>query len=75
MDEVVFAYSDVDETSCTSPAGALGRRRVPAAAPRATMISSSRPVIAVCAVRTGCGKSQTTRRVASLLREAAGASS
>src|ERR671936_195434 len=38
--------------------------------PRQTMLTSSKPVVAVCAVRTGSGKSQTTRRVAALLREA-----
>src|SRR5205085_11406270 len=37
--------------------------------PRQTMLTSSKPVVAVCAVRTGSGKSQTTRRVAALLRE------
>src|ERR671937_876862 len=38
--------------------------------PRETMLTSSKPVVAVCAVRTGSGKSQTTRHVAALLREA-----
>jgi predicted GTPase len=38
-------------------------------APKATMLRSSRPVISVCAVRTGSGKSQTTRRVVGLLRQ------
>jgi predicted GTPase len=37
---------------------------------RATMLESRKPVVAVCAVRTGAGKSQTTRRVAQLLKEA-----
>jgi predicted GTPase len=37
--------------------------------PRETMLTSSKPVVAICAVRTGAGKSQTTRRVAALLRE------
>jgi predicted GTPase len=36
---------------------------------RSTMLKSSKPVVAVCAVRTGSGKSQTTRRVAQILRE------
>ncbi len=36
---------------------------------RATMLPSRKPVVAVCAARTGCGKSQTTRRVASILRD------
>ena len=34
-----------------------------------TMIKSTKPVVSVCAVRTGCGKSQTTRRVAEVLQE------
>jgi predicted GTPase len=33
-----------------------------------TLIKSNKPVIAVCAVRTGCGKSQTTRRVSDILQ-------
>ncbi len=37
--------------------------------PHDTMIASSKPVIAVCAVRTGCGKSQTSRRVSEILKE------
>jgi predicted GTPase len=32
------------------------------------MIESTKPVVSVCAVRTGCGKSQTTRRVLDILR-------
>jgi len=71
VDEVVFAYSDVSDAYVDER-----RRRVEAAGARfatfdvdATMIPSSKPVIAVCAVRTGCGKSQTARRVVSLLRE------
>jgi predicted GTPase len=35
---------------------------------RSTMLASSKPVIAVCAVRTGCGKSQTSRRVSEILK-------
>ena len=37
--------------------------------PAATMLESAVPVVAVCAVRTGCGKSQTTRYIAELLKE------
>ncbi len=69
--EVVFAYSDVpynyvlDRASIVNAAGAdfklLGAE--------ATMIRSRKPVVAVCAVRTGSGKSQTTRRIAQILRE------
>ncbi|MFO8034661.1 MAG: cyclic 2,3-diphosphoglycerate synthase [Candidatus Bipolaricaulota bacterium] len=71
VDAVVFAYSDVshehvmDRASTASAAGAdfwlLG--------PRATELVSQVPVVAVCAVRTGCGKSQTTRTVAKLLKD------
>jgi predicted GTPase len=69
-DEVVFAYSDVSHehvmhiASRTLAAGASFRLLAPAE----TMLPSSLPTVAVCAVRTGAGKSQTTRRVAALLR-------
>ena len=71
VDLVVFAYSDIDEAYL-----AERRKIVEEAGAKfetfdvdATMLPSSKPVIAVCAVRTGCGKSQTSRRVVSLLRE------
>jgi predicted GTPase len=69
VDEVVFSYSDVpyeyvmDKAAYVMAAGA--RFSVEGAAP--TMIKSKKPVIAVCAIRTGCGKSQTSRRVAEVL--------
>jgi predicted GTPase len=72
IDEVVFAYSDVTHehvmhlASRALAAGASFRLLAPAQ----TMLASTKPVVAVCAVRTGSGKSQTTRRVAGLLREA-----
>src|SRR5437868_477435 len=71
-DEVVFSYSDVTHEHVMH----LGSRALAAGAayrllsPRETMLTSSKPVVAVCAVRTGSGKSQTTRRVAAVLREA-----
>jgi predicted GTPase len=71
IDEVVFAYSDVTHEhvmhigSRANAAGASFRL----ISPRETMLTSSRPVVAVCAVRTGSGKSQTTRHIAALLRE------
>jgi len=71
-DEVVFAYSDVTHEHVMH----LGSRALAAGAsyrllsPRETMLTSSKPVVAVCAVRTGAGKSQTTRYVAELLRRA-----
>jgi predicted GTPase len=71
VDAVVFAYSDVSHeyvmhrASEVLAAGAdfqlLG--------PKATMIPTTIPVVAVCAVRTGAGKSQTTRRIAEILRD------
>jgi predicted GTPase len=72
IDEVVFAYSDVTHehvmhvASRALAAGASYRL----IAPSLTMLHSAKPVVAICAVRTGSGKSQTTRRVAALLREA-----
>jgi predicted GTPase len=72
VDEVVFAYSDVTHEHVMH----VGSRALAAGAsyrllsPRETMLRSSKPVVAVCAVRTGSGKSQTTRHVAALLRGA-----
>ncbi len=72
VDEVVFAYSDVTHEHVMH----VGSRALAAGAgyrllsPRQTMLSASKPTVAVCAVRTGSGKSQTTRHVAGLLREA-----
>ncbi len=70
VDEVVFSYSDVSYEYVMGRAAraiAAGAAfRLPDA--RSTMLSSSRPVVAVVAVRTGCGKSQTTRRVAQILK-------
>lgn len=72
VDEVVFSYSDVSfehvmtKASEANAAGAsfklLGVDQ--------TMIKSNKPVVAVLAVRTGCGKSQTSRYVANILRNA-----
>jgi predicted GTPase len=72
VDEVVFAYSDVSHehvmhVGSTALAAGADYRLL---GPRATELTSSKPVVAVCAVRTGSGKSQTTRHVARVLREA-----
>ncbi len=70
IDEVVFAYSDVNYEYImhrASLANALGAAFT-LLGTRETMLKSSKPVIAVCAVRTGSGKSQTTRRLAALLQ-------
>lgn len=72
IEEVVFAYSDVTHEHVMH----IGSRALAAGAsyrllsPAETMLASSKPAVAVCAVRTGSGKSQTTRRVAALLRQA-----
>ena len=71
VNEVVFAYSDVPHEhvmhkaslclSCGADFMLLG--------PERTMIPSAKPVISVCAVRTGCGKSGVTRYAARVLKE------
>jgi predicted GTPase len=71
ISEVFFSYSDVNyeyimhKASEVLTAGAsfalLG--------PQETMVKSNLPVISVCAVRTGCGKSQTSRKIALLIKE------
>jgi len=69
VDECVFSYSDVNYSyvmglsARVNAAGAdfklLGTKD--------TMLKSTKPVVAVCAVRTGCGKSQTSRKVVEIL--------
>jgi len=71
VDFVVFAYSDVSHEYVMNRAS----RAMAAGAsfmllgPSHTMLTSTKPVISVCAVRTGSGKSQTTRRVAEILKK------
>jgi predicted GTPase len=69
-DQVVFAYSDVPHETVMHKASlvlACGAdfRLI---GPKLTMLGARVPVVSVCAVRTGSGKSQTTRRVAAILR-------
>ena len=71
VDVVVFSYSDIShqyvmhKASLVMAAGAdfwlLG--------PKSSMLKSKRPVVSICAARTGSGKSQTTRRVCEILRD------
>jgi predicted GTPase len=71
VDDVVFAYSDVPHEYVmhrASMAHAAGASFV-LLGPDATMLEGKVPVVAVCAVRTGSGKSQTTRRVVQVLKE------
>jgi predicted GTPase len=69
VDEVVFSYSDVSHEDVMH----MASRALAAGAgfrflsPRETQLTSTKPVVAVCATRTGCGKSQTTRHVARAL--------
>jgi predicted GTPase len=68
---VVFAYSDVsheDVMHAASRALAAGAD-FELLGPARTMLASTKPVLSVCAVRTGSGKSQTTRYIAALLAE------
>ena len=71
VERVVFAYSDVKHSYVEERRALVERSgaRFETFDVDATMIPSSKPVIAVCAVRTGCGKSQTSRWIVSLLRE------
>ena len=70
IDQVIFAYSDVSheyvmhKASMVLAAGADFRLM----GLHTTQIKSTKPVVSVCAVRTGSGKSQTTRRVAAILQ-------
>ncbi len=69
VDLVVFSYSDVPYSYVMSRgaiANAAGADFM-MLGPKDTMLRSRKPVISICAVRTGCGKSQTTRRVIEIL--------
>lgn len=72
VDEVVFAYSDVSyEHVMHRAAQALAAGAdFTLLGPRSTMIASPKPVVAVCSVRTGSGKSQTSRAIGRMLLEA-----
>ena len=71
IEQVIFAYSDVShdyvmhKASAVLAAGADFRLM----GLESTQIKSDKPVMTICAVRTGCGKSQTTRRISCLLRD------
>ena len=72
VDEVVFAYSDVSHEHVmhkASEALAAGAT-FSLLGPNETMLKATVPVVAVCAVRTGSGKSQTTRAIAQTLKDA-----
>jgi predicted GTPase len=72
VDDVVFSYSDVPHEYVMHKASEVikfGANFVLLGG-EPTMIKSNKPVVAIGAVRTGCGKSQTTRRVAEVLASA-----
>ncbi|MFU2157814.1 cyclic 2,3-diphosphoglycerate synthase [Caldisericum sp. AR60] len=68
---VVFAYSDVPHEYVMHKASIALANGADfwLMGPEATMVKSTKPVVSVCAVRTGSGKSQTTRKVVRILRE------
>jgi len=70
-DDCVFSYSDVTYQkvmSMSAIVNAAGANFI-LLGPRDTMVKSTKPVIAVGAIRTGCGKSQTSRRIIEILME------
>jgi predicted GTPase len=70
VDLVVFAYSDISYVELMHRASLVQACGVDFILPgaRSTMLASRRPVVAVCAVRTGCGKSSTTRHICRILK-------
>lgn len=72
VDLCVMAYSDLshDEVMHLASRATAAGADFQVIAPRRTMLASRRPVVAVCASRTGAGKSQTSRAVVRILRDA-----
>ena len=72
VDEVVFSYSDVPSNYVMTKASIVNAAGISfrLLGSNETMIKSTKPVIAVVATRTGCGKSQTSRKIVELLRDA-----
>jgi predicted GTPase len=71
VDRVIFSYSDISHDELMHKASlvlSLGAD-FSLLGPAATMLKSKNPVISVCAVRTGCGKSQLTRYLCEILKE------
>lgn len=72
VDICIQAYSDLPDVEVMHKASIANTYGADfwLVAPEHVYLKSSKPVIAVCAVRTGCGKSQTSRYIANLIREA-----
>ena len=70
VDEVVFAYSDVsfDYLMHTASKVQASGANFKLIGPGQTMLKANKPVVAICAVRTGCGKSQASRKVCKILK-------
>jgi len=70
VDEVFFAYSDVSNQDVMRKAAIVlaGGANFTLLGPEVTMLKAEVPVISVCAVRTGSGKSQTSRQIAQILK-------
>ncbi|TCO10588.1 cyclic 2,3-diphosphoglycerate synthase [Natronoflexus pectinivorans] len=71
VDIAVFSYSDISYNKVMSTSAIVNAAGAAfmLLGPNDTMIKSNKPVIAVCATRTGCGKSQTSRRIIEYLME------
>ncbi|MFQ5449976.1 MAG: cyclic 2,3-diphosphoglycerate synthase [Nitrospinaceae bacterium] len=71
VDAVVFAYSDLTQESVMHKASSVlaAGSDFWLMGPHNTMIPSSKKIISICAVRTGCGKSQTARKITKLLKD------
>lgn len=71
VQDVYFSYSDLHYNYVMSKAASVNKAGANfiMLGPNDTMIKSKKPVVSVCAVRTGCGKSQTSRKVAKILQE------
>lgn len=72
IDEVVFSYSDINHVNLMHKASIViaAGANFKLLGYEATAIKSKKPVVSICAVRTGVGKSQTTRRVSEILKAA-----
>jgi predicted GTPase len=71
IDQVVFAYSDIPNSYVMQKAAIVNASGADFVlmGTKDTMIKSAKPVIAVCAVRTGCGKSQVSRKLFEILQK------
>jgi predicted GTPase len=69
IDQIVFAYSDLPYSYVMSKSALVNAAGADfiLQGPKNTMLLSTKPVIAVCAVRTGCGKSQVSRKIFEIL--------